>query len=240
MEVGGRQGDENGERGTGQCRECLYRAHQGRPHHRPLVQHLLRVHARRLPQGTGGAWHQGGEVRLQHRQHAHHHAAILPGRALRLPAQLHGEHWPAFQAVHRFRDWQHPRQQGAVPRGDHHHHGSLHQQDAPVEGRAQTADMRGGVEGAGIGEHGDLHPVPLQDGAQVFRGGNRGDAGGGRHHQLTNCQGEHHQQLGLQDTSRPKEIYEQVWYHTILVGADGEGEVADTLHQHGEQPFKAL
>ncbi len=79
-----------------------------------------------------------------------------------------------------------------------------------LKGVRKQLIVRGGVEGAGIGEHGDLHPVPLQDGAQVFRGGNRGDAGGGRHHQLTNCQGEHHQQLGLQDTSRPKEIYEQV------------------------------
>ncbi len=49
LEVGGRQGDEDGERRTGQCRECLYRAHQDRPEHRPLVQHLLRVYARRLP-----------------------------------------------------------------------------------------------------------------------------------------------------------------------------------------------
>ena len=55
LEVGGRQGDENRKWRIGQCRECLHRAHQGRQEHRPLVQHLLRVHARRLPQGTGGA-----------------------------------------------------------------------------------------------------------------------------------------------------------------------------------------
>ena len=31
-------------------------------------------------------------------------AAVLPGRALRLPAQLHGEHRPSQQAVYRLRD----------------------------------------------------------------------------------------------------------------------------------------
>ena len=55
LEVGGRQGDEDGERRAGQCGECLHRAHQGRPEHHALVQHLLRVHARRLPPRAGGS-----------------------------------------------------------------------------------------------------------------------------------------------------------------------------------------
>ena len=77
----------------------------------------------------------------------------------------------------------------------------IDKQDAPAERRAQAADMRGGMESPVIGEHGILSPVPLQDGEKVFRGGNRGDAGGGRHHQLAHREGEHHQQLGLQDTA---------------------------------------
>ncbi|WP_394373418.1 TraG/VirB4 family ATPase [Bacteroides salyersiae] len=40
------------------------------------------------------------------------------------------------------------------PRRDHHHHGSLHQQDAAAERRAETAYRGRGLEGPLIGEHG--------------------------------------------------------------------------------------
>ena len=50
----------------------------------------------------------------------------------------------------------------------------------------------------------------VQDGQKILRRGNRGNAGGGRHHFLSRGQGEHHQQLRLQDTSRPAQVYEQV------------------------------
>ena len=40
----------------------------------------------------------------------------------------------------------------------------------------------------------DVYKRQVQDRAQVLRGGNRGDAGGGRHHFLARRQGEHHQQ----------------------------------------------
>ena len=53
-------------------------------------------------------------------------------------------------------------------------------------------------------------------------------------------QGEHHQQLRLQDTSRPAQVHEQVRPDTGVARTDGKGERADTLHQHGEQPFTAL
>ncbi len=42
----------------------------------------------------------------------------------------------------------------AFPCGDHHHHGSLHQQDAPTERRKETVDSGRGLEGSIFGEHG--------------------------------------------------------------------------------------
>ena len=56
----------------------------------------------------------------------------------------------------------------------------------------------------------DLHPLPLQDGAQVFRRGGRRHAGGRRYHLLADCQGVDHQQCRLQDPPRSAQVHEQV------------------------------
>ena len=90
---------ENGVGGTGQRGERLHPENPAGQEHRAVVQLVLRVHAGRVPQGDGGTLHQGGEDGLQHRQLPDHAPAVLPGRTVRLPAQLHGEHRPAAQAV---------------------------------------------------------------------------------------------------------------------------------------------
>lgn len=45
----------------------------------------------------------------------------------------------------------------------------VHKQDAKAQRCQEATDMRGGVEGIGFREHGNLHPVSLQDRPQVFR-----------------------------------------------------------------------
>ena len=90
---------ESGE--PGQCGVGVHPPDTAEPGHRPLVRHLLRVHAERLPEGTGCKGHQGEPEGLQHRQLPDHAQAVLQGRTLRLPAELEREHRPAAQAVHR-------------------------------------------------------------------------------------------------------------------------------------------
>ena len=67
--------------------------------------------------------------------------------------------------------------------------------------------------------------------SEILRRGDCGDAGGGRHHLVAHREGKHHQQLGLQDTARPKKIMNRFDQIQGLLGADGKGEVTDTLHQ---------
>ena len=188
-------------RRAGQRRVRLCGADTRRQERHALLQHLLRVHERHLPAGAGGTRHQGGEVRLQHRQLPHHAPAVLPRRTLRLPAQFGGEHRPALQALHRLRDRQHQGEPRTLPRGDHHHHGGVHRQDAAAQRRTQAAHRGRGVEGALLGEHGRIPALHVQDGEKILRRGHRGDAGGGRHHLLARGQGVYHQQLRLQDTA---------------------------------------
>ena len=57
---------------------------------------------------------------------------------------------------------------------------------------------------------------------------------------IAHREGEHHQQLRLQDTARPAQVHEQVRPDTEPAWTDGEGEGADTEHQPGQQPFTAL
>ena len=101
VEGRGREGHEDGERRAGQCGVGVHPPDTTEPGHRPLVRHLLRVHAERLPEGAGCKGHQGEPGGFQHRQLPDHAAAVLQGRALRLPAELEREHRPAAQAVHR-------------------------------------------------------------------------------------------------------------------------------------------
>ena len=104
VEGRGRENHEDGERRAGQCGVGVHPPDTAEPGHRPLVRHLLRVHAERLPEGAGCKGHQGEPGGFQHRQLPDHAAAVLQGRALRLPAELEREHRPAAQAVHRLRD----------------------------------------------------------------------------------------------------------------------------------------
>ena len=153
VEGRGRENHEDGERRAGQCGVGVHPPDTTEPGHRPLVRHLLRVHAERLPEGAGCKGHQGEPGGFQHRQLPDHAAAVLQGRALRLPAELEREHRPAAQAVHRLRDRRREGQRRAVPRGYDHHHGSLHQQAAPPERGAEDADLRGGLESPFLAEY---------------------------------------------------------------------------------------
>ena len=90
------------------------------------------------------------------------------------------------------------------------------------------------MESDSVGEHGGLHQVPLQDRPKVFRGSDCGNAGSGGYYFLAHREREHHQQLGLQDFTRPKKIPEQVRQHTEPLGADRQGAFAGIVHQHGE------
>ena len=91
------------------------------------------------------------------------------------------------------------------------------------------------LEGPHLGQHVDLHPLPLQDGAQVFRRGGRRYAGGRRHHLLADRQGVDHQQCRLQDSPRPAQVHEQVRPDPDVARSFGEGAGADPLDQPGER-----
>ena len=177
VEGRGRENHEDGERRAGQCGVGVHPPDTTEPGHRPLVRHLLRVHAERLPEGAGGKGHQGEPGGFQHRQLPDHAAAVLQGRALRLPAELEREHRPAAQAVHRLRDRRREGQRRAVPRGYDHHHGSLHQQAAPPERGAEDADLRGGLESPFLAEHVRIFEVHVQDRQEIFRRGDCRHAG---------------------------------------------------------------
>ena len=195
------------------------------------LQRLLRVRARRLPPDDGGE--EGAREGLRHRRFPERAGTFLQGRGLRLPAELGQGAGPDGQALHRVRAGQHLLEQGAVAGGDADHHGDLHRQDAQAERHPQGHADRGVLEGADVRQHERLRAVSVQDRPQVFRRGDSGDAGGGRHRLVTGGEGGHHQQLGLQNPARPKKIHEQVRPYPDPSGADGEGEKPDTLHQSG-------
>ena len=76
-----------------------------------------------------------------------------------------------------------------------------------------------------------IFEVHVQDRQEIFRRGDCRHAGGGRHHLVPHREGGYHHQLGLQDPARPEEVHEQVRRHPVDARSDGQGEVADTLHQ---------
>ena len=177
---------------------------------------------------------RGAARGVRHPQPADHAAALLPGRALRLPAELAQRDRPALQTFHRLRDRRHQGQQGAVPDRDDRADGGLHQQDAATQRHPQDADYRGGMEGAGIQQYGFIRPIFVQDRPQALRRGGDGHAGGAGHHLVAHREGGDHQQQRLQNPARPAQIHEPLRRHPNPVGSYGQGEGADTFDQYVE------
>ena len=125
-------------RRAGFGRQCVHRNDPNKPENHPLLQHVLRVPEGCLSPGDGPPGDPRHPLRLQHRQPTHDPQTVLCRRTLRLPAQLRSQHRPAIQTLYRLRNRRGEGQQRPLPRGDDHHHGGLHQQDAKAEGRAEN------------------------------------------------------------------------------------------------------